>query len=241
MTTNARTTPSTRGIAQAQQTIAALAAAQQRANRLTLIVGLLSIFVISGYFYVVYQRLSEYVQPEAIVDIGQNMLEERWPDAREAVESHVKTSAPEWAAQLSDQAVLTLPQAREYLQNFALERTDELAVEAVALSKERIRELVRNQRALFQETFQQLAKSPEEAQSRLEELRKHFEDQMGADFETQMKQVLHTADEMNEKLATLKAGTDLTPEQQIERRILMLARRLQNDQVPVSVATSGGE
>jgi hypothetical protein len=215
----------------AERILESLAAAQYRSNRLTLVLGVASLLIVSGYFTLVYQRLSEHLEPEAVVDIAQNVLEERWPEAREAVEARIRASAPDWAVQLSLQTRVAIPQARLYLQNYALEKTDEVAVQAIQLSEDQFRDFVRSRRPLIQQTFQDLAQSPAHAEARLQELRKSFEEQLDSDIELQMKQVLHSAREMNEKLATLRAGGNLTPEQQLERRILMLARRLQVEQV----------
>jgi len=223
--------PPIRNQERVEQILYELEASQRRSNQSTLVLGVLSFLVIGTYFYFVYGRINEHLQPVAIVDLAQAALEDRWPETRDAIESRIKDSAPDWASQLSAQALAAIPQARTYLTDYALQKSDELAEDAIHLSEDQFREYVRKYRSEFQEAFRDLAKSPSAAEGRLKELRDHFEAEMDVDFDSQVATLLQTVEKMNEKMVTLKSNQDLTAEQKLERKVLMLARRLQADQL----------
>lgn len=209
---------------------------QRRANRLTLAFGLVSLLALCIYFTIVHRRLSEYLEPQAVVGIAEHLLDAQLPDARESLESKLRESAPAWAAMVSERAQDAIPELRAKIEELALERADQVAEGAIDLTEEQLRAYVGKHRPELEEALRDLAKSPEGAEERLEQLRKRFEDEFDADFQAQSGEALDGLKRMNEKLALLRAGRDLSSEQELERRILMLARRLQLDHLNHSSA-----
>lgn len=223
----------------ARRLVEELLDAQRRANRWTLAFGLVALLALSVYFTIIHRRLSEYLEPQAVVGIAEHLLDAQLPDARESLEAKLRDSAPEWAAMLSERAQVAIPELRVKIEELALDRADQVAEEAIELTEEQLRAYIGKHRPELEQTLRDLAKSPDEAQQRLDQLRQRFEDEFDADFQTQSGQALDGLKRMNEKLALLRAGQDLTPEQQLERRILMLARRLQLDHLNLSSAKAG--
>ena len=67
-------------------------------------VGLLSLVLLSVYFFYGYVQIAELLEPNELVPLGASMLESNLPAARQAIIKQVSDSAPAWAEQVSQQA-----------------------------------------------------------------------------------------------------------------------------------------
>jgi len=82
-----------------------LSAKSTRSARLTILLGGLLLALMAFYFIYGYQQISTLLEPDTLVSLGEQWIEEQLPEARKAAEAEVRKSAPVWAASLSKQAV----------------------------------------------------------------------------------------------------------------------------------------
>lgn len=211
----------------------------RRGNLVTIIVGVLILSVMGGYFAYGYSEISTLTEPNTLIGAAETWIEEQLPEVRKSLEAEVNKSAPVWAESLSKQAQSSLPTIREKLEEYVLQQVDQSVENAVSLTEDHFRQLLRDKRTVLEEGFKDLATSPELAKESLERL----EDAMAGVFETDMKQgageVFATLNLMSAKLTRLKVGKELTPEESREREILMQFRRLQLE--PEKPAPAGAE
>lgn len=207
----------------------------RRGNRLTIIAGVLILAVMAGYFAYGYSEIATLTEPNTLISAAESWIEEQLPQVRKSLEAEVDKSAPIWAESLSKQAQSSLPTIREKLQDYVLQQVDLTVENAVSLTEDHFRQLLRDKREDLEAGFKDLATSPELAKESLARL----EDAMAGIFESDMKEgaaeLFATLNLMSTKLARLKAGQQLTPEESRERAVLMQFRRLQSE--PAKVET----
>ena len=199
----------------------------RRGNLITIIVGVLLLTVMGSYFAYGYSEISTLTEPNMLIGAAENWIEEQLPEVRKSLEAEVNKSAPIWAESLSKQAQASLPTIREKLEEYVLQQVDQSVENAVNLTEDHFRQLLRDKRTVLEAGFEDLATSPHLAKESLARL----EDAMEGIFERDMKEgageVFATLNLMSTKLTRLKVGKDLTPEESREREILMQFRRLQ--------------
>jgi len=209
-----------------------LAAERQRTQRSTVfmaVVAAILLIVLGGYFYYGYTQIANITRPEKVVDVAQGVIDERLPEARSSLEAQIIKSAPTWAEGLSKQAQEALPQARQRATEQFLKEADRMTQEASVLSEEHFRTFLRENRPLLDKKFQELSKSPDLAEESLQELQKSLETQLGGEMNADAKALSKDIASAAVNLQRLGSDEKLTPEQKVERRVWMIARRLQMD------------
>lgn len=203
----------------------------QRSSNMLLVLGFGSILLLSVYFIYIYREFNSFLQPEILVNLAQDFSDSQLPVARQQLEAELKRAAPGLAEGLSKQAVSSMPAAREKLVEYILAQIDDVAQQTLNITEDEFRGYLRGHRAELESAYKAMAKSPAEAEARLAEVRKGFEEQLEGSTEWHAQDLLKTLTDMNEKLALLSANKKLTKEEQLERRILMLTRSLQKEKL----------
>jgi hypothetical protein len=214
---------------QIQQDLARERRRVSRASLFTMIVGLLALAALSAYFYYGYKMFADVTQPETVVNAAEAMIDERLPEARATLETQIIKSAPAWAEGLSKQAQGSMPQARQMLTDRFIEAADQMTQEAVIMSEDKYRTYLRENRPLLEKKFNELAKDPKLAEESLMELQVPLEAQLGIEMKLDGAALSKDIGSVARNLNYLASGKDLTPEQKVERRVWMIARRLQID------------
>jgi hypothetical protein len=194
---------------------------------ITMALGVVILLVLGFYFSYGYNQFSSVTEPEKLVLSVQTLVSDKVPELRREIEKQVNTSAPDWAQNLSKQAQDAMPKAREQLENYALNQIDTYMEKGVTLTEPKFKEFLSANRAKIEVDMKELAESDTLAEKRLDELTVAVEEQIGADLKAQSREMFHALVLLNEKLKRLKENVGLTPEEQKERQLLMLARRLQ--------------
>lgn len=230
------TAPSHADLARRVEALRAELATQARRTSqsatLTLALGLLVLAALAGYFYYGYTQFSEVTRPDKIAGAVETMVDDNLPNVRKSIEEEVARSAPTWAAGLSKQARDSMPQARVKLEDYVVDRMKTTLDQGSELTHERFLEFVRNNRASLETTIDDLTKGPEPAEATVAELEKALEAQVQGDFRQQSRELMAAVNSMNERLKKLALGKNLTPSEQIDRRLAMIARRLQFQATP---------
>lgn len=210
-----------------------LTAERQRTSRsaiLTGVIGLIALIALSAYFYIGHKLINETTQPDRLVTVGMQLLDDNLPEVRRSAQEQVTTNAPIWAEGLSKQAQDTLPTGREKLEEYVMTQVEDRLKEGTVLTEERFRAFLRSNNAQLEKNLQELSQSPELAEASMVELQQAMEKEVGADMLTQSREFRAALSGIIEKLDKYQTGLDLTPEQHNERRILLLARALQQQE-----------
>lgn len=212
---------------QLTQSIAKHETAISRSTRTTGTVGLIALMLMAGYFYYGYVKIAELLQPELLVPLGASMLERNLPAARQALVKQISDSAPAWAETVSSNAQKAIPDLRDKLETYILAETDTLLVQAATLTEDKFRKALHENHELIEKGFQELANDEKLSDASLQALVTALEQQLQADLQDQSATVLETLRFLSARVKRVSAGQGLDQEERCERRIAMLARRLQ--------------
>ena len=227
-TTTPAATPSLAArVDQLSQQLSAHEATMNRSASTLGIVGIIALVLLSGYFLYGYKMISELLEPEKLVPLGAQMLHNKLPEAREATVKLVSDSAPKWAEDLSVQARESIPQLRAQLEDYVMKQTDVLLGQVTSVTEEQFRNTMKDNHDLLDKGFKELATSEKLSEESLKALEFALEQQLQADLKAQSELVLETLRHLRSRTQRLVAGADLDEEERIERRVLMLSRRLQ--------------
>lgn len=216
-----------------------LASLEGRAKRswlFTLILGAVALTMLTLYFTYGLRLLDEFTRPESLVTLGSQLLDDHLPRARQSLQEQITTQAPTWAEGLSRRAIDSVPTAREQLEKRLMEQIDQALDKATLLSESKFREFLTANRAELELSMKDLASSPELAEERLVELQGALEKQVQGDLEMSFRDAYQGLTLVNDKLDRLKNSEGLSEGEQIERRVLLLARTLQDERSPMPSA-----
>ena len=207
----------------------------ERGNRLTVIAAGIMLAVMCGYFYYGYTQIAELMQPKLLVPYIAQTVDSQLPLARESLQAEIEKSAPEWAENLSSQLISAVPSAREALEKYVLSQTQSSVELVTAIPEPEMKRLISEHREVLEDALTQLSDEEELPDEMLNLLMSATEAELQSNLKKDAGAVLHTLGGLNDRLAHLKAGSELTPEETIERRIIMIIRKLQSEP-PAEVA-----
>jgi hypothetical protein len=202
---------------------------RRRATRtpvFTILVGIVAIALLSAYFYIGYSAFKETTEPEKLVNVAEQMIDENLPQARRALEDEIKRSAPTFAESLSSQAQAAAPKAREKAVDLFIEQMEKTAQEATILSEDHFKAYIRANKDMLNRKFEELSKNDKLAQKSLEELEAPLETEFGGEMKIDGLSLSRDIGSIAANLKYLAANKNLTDEQRTERRWWMLARAL---------------
>jgi hypothetical protein len=210
----------------------------QAATVLTVLVGLLILAALCGYFVYGYMKINEVAKPETVLDWAELEVNQRLPEGRQMLEKQIIESSPDWAKTLSQQVQDNIPKARESLEKHVMEQYASSMQEVTRLSDDQFRKYLKDNRKMLEKRMKELEDKPELAEAPLEELTMSLDEHLQSDMKAEAKQLLQTLIAASAKLKLLKENKNLTPELQTDRLIVMQWRRLQKDYVPTEVIDS---
>jgi hypothetical protein len=190
-------------------------------------IGVIALIAISIYFYIGYQIIAEILEPKVLVQAGSTYLEQNLAPARQALVKQIRDSSPAWAEQVSLMAQEALPNLRSSLEEYILTETDALMVQVATLAEDKFRKAIQENRELVERGFKELAASEKLSEETLAALVVALEQELKADLRDQSELLLETLRFLSARVRKLAAGVNLDEEEKCERRIAMLARRLQ--------------
>jgi hypothetical protein len=194
---------------------------------MTRIVGVVLLLLLAGYFAYGYQEIKKLLEPDTLVPYGAQMLQDRIPDARHAIVKQVSDSAPAWAEQISSKLRGELPGLRSKLEEYVLKETDGMLKQAATISEDRMRKAIRDNKDVLDSHIRELAEHEELSEASAQALVSALEGELQKDLKDQSELVLDTVRSLDTRVRDLAKGEGLDEEELIERRVLMLARRIQ--------------
>jgi hypothetical protein len=217
------------------QSLADQRARLTRASRVTTLVGAVLCAVMAAYFYVGYQAMNDILTPTTLVSYAEQLVMNRLPQARQALEQQIKDSANPWAADLSRELQSKIPEGRTRSEKYLLDQIDQGLGQFEVLSAAQFRSFLVQNQAMLADGFTAL-KDPEQAPQFTLAVREVAEDNLSGDMRERADDALYTVVRLNHKLARLQKGEHLDPEESLERETLMLARRLELDRASAEPA-----
>ena len=196
----------------------------------TLVVGLILLIFIAGYFTFGYTMFKSVLDPEQLVAATTDMIENQLPEYRKTIEGEIKNNAPTWAEQASEQGLAALPQLRERIENAAIDQANNMIENFAVMSEDEFRRVLRENKDILQDSFKQLASEEELSEDMLKLVEDALEKQLQGSMEENASTILRQLRNINMALEDLADDNELTQDERKMREVLMIARRLQLEQ-----------
>jgi hypothetical protein len=200
-----------------------------RRSRFTVLIALILLIVLAGYFYFGYKSFDEVTRPKTLVQVAESIIDRNLPEVRKSLQDEIVRSAPGWAEQLSGEIQSGMPRAREQLENYILDQMDKVLHETNAMSQEQFRTFLKENRPLLEQGFRDLATSPTVAEETMQNVIDALDKQFAKQMQVESSDLFDTVSQMKRKLDRLASAQNLNSEQQLERRMLMLTRRMKSE------------
>ena len=215
-------------ISQVQRDLAAQQVRLQRGSRLTAVVGgILCLLIVAYFYYLGYLQVGKILlEPQTLVDAAENRIINMLPAARQRLEEQIIDSSDEWAVNLSQTFQDNIPEVREQLEDAIMDHAGKSIDELRVMTAEQFRNFIGQNRQILADGFTSF-KNPDEAKVFMTNLNEAVEKSVSNDMREQSEDMMHYLIDLNSKLDLLKKGDRMSPEQAIEREILMVAKRLQ--------------
>jgi hypothetical protein len=194
---------------------------------LTTIVALLLLGLVAWYFTYGYLEISALKDPEMLVSLVGQTIDQSIPQLRQRLEQEVDNNAKAWAQQASEQALAAAPTLRENLEDYICKGTDLLIDELEVVGEQEFRRVLAENRATLEKALEELEDEDEISDGTVLLLEEAMEKELQLSMQDQAQAVFAIVSDLNASMKTLAKGEDLNEVQQCERRVLMLARRLQ--------------
>lgn len=208
-----------------------LAAQRRRTDTSTgliLVVGLIIIIGFGAFAWYGYQRIAGLVnEPKTMVDALAVTVQSQLPEMRRELVSRVRMQAPQVAAQLSEEGRRHFAQMREQFEDYAMSRIQDAMIDHKPF-EDHFQTFLQQNKVQLRKAIKELDtnKRAELEPATMRELEQAMEANLGPNFSEQCRQALEALYAAKAKLDRLKVGKDLSPDEQMERRLLMIARRL---------------
>jgi hypothetical protein len=199
----------------------------KRNTRITTV--LLAVFIIQAvvFMFLAYQRVKAMTEPDRLVDLGEEYLEENYQELRQLVKEQVVRAAPALARALSKEARQSLPEARAQLEQLLVREFGRGLETGAAFGVDQFRELLQENHESIVPILKEVKELPKEAEQAVINLEKAIEKHWQIDIQEQARNVLALHRAVNKKLARLTSDKSLEPQELLEQRILRIARAIQ--------------
>jgi hypothetical protein len=197
---------------------------------ITGIVGLAILALLTIYFRYGYTEISSLKDPKFIVSLVGNLIDDQIPQARQTLESQVDANAAVWAQQASDQVVAYIPSVREQLEDLASQQVDKAIDQINFMGEKEFRRVLDENRETVTKALKDLEDDHEISEGVLVLLEEELAKELKMDKDALAGTSLVIAGDLNKSAKRLLEGKNLSEEQEHERRVMMIVRRLQNVQ-----------
>lgn len=226
-------------LAAVEKELDGLARSLHRGSRVTLLLAVLLLAVVSGYFIYGYSQISAVLQPQEIVGAAATLLDDNVRVARQTLQDEIVRSAPFWAEQLSQQALAAMPGLREKMQGYVLTQSSVALDQIEFTSQEQFQRALSQHRDEFAALAAELKDNEIASDAILDGVRKALEQEVGVEMQRDAGELLSAVRTANERLLKLASGQGLSMDQKLERDALMLAKRIQKQEPLPEVPVSG--
>lgn len=196
---------------------------------ITAIIGFGLLLLVAGYFSYGYVQISSFRDPELLVSLVGNAVDEQIPQLRRRLQQEVENNAATWAQQASQQVIAAIPPLRQQLEDYACDQTDVLIDKLDVMGEREFRRILNENRSAVEQALKDLEDHDELSEGAVTLLEEALEKELQVSMQDQAGVLLTIISDVNNNFKTLHQNEDLTPEQQSTRRALMIAKRLQKE------------
>lgn len=197
----------------------------------TWLIGLL-IVEMTGMGLYTYFDVKRQMEPSNLAAKAEEAIERNYPEIRKKIVQNVEENATTIAEQISDEAVGSSPETRQWLERMVKRQLGYGLDRATAFSAEGFRGFLQENRQRIEEAFQRLEQAPEQARQMVLELESRMEQQWGVALESEARAALELHRQLNRKLQRLAGDAPLEPRELLERRIVRIFRTLIERELP---------
>lgn len=199
-----------------------------------------------GFLYYTYLEFSKYSDEDYLVKLAEKRIKENYPELRKSLKKIIAKQAPALAEKLSKKFVASMPEARKEIEDLLNRYLDKALEKTTQFSKEKFRQLVRENKDVIRARYKDVKKLPKESTQFVLHLEKSIDKQMGVDIRKEAHEVLVVQIALNNKLERLRQDPVLLdPSEQMERNIVRILRTIQLREIGkirlASADGSGGE
>jgi hypothetical protein len=231
----------------AQAELAKRGAAVRMSTNVTVGIGVVLIVLMIGYFSYGLSQIKDLADPEILISLVQDQLQganlpsdldsafkklkdEGLPtsleDLKGWIDEQIDANAGPIAEQFSKQAIEMAPSIRKTLENYALERMEELVDQGTTFTADKFAEMVDENRITIEGAMADIAGDVDLTEVVIKNLVTMLEEDLGTDIQEHASLVLGTLNALNTKLDRLATADDLNHEEQLEKDSLMLLRQV---------------
>lgn len=196
-----------------------------------LVIAVLLFAVFLGYFIYGYNKFKEISEPNLLMDVAETIVRDNITEARLQLQKEVTENADQWVQQLSDQAIDNVDDMRVELEKFVEIQIQEKIAESVELADPEFEKIMAKNNEVLRKAFQDFAKDEKTMEELVAILSQEVDQRLQTNLQQDAGEVLSMMTNLQTKLAKLRDGKDLTPEEALERQILTTARLIQQKKV----------
>jgi hypothetical protein len=197
-------------------------------TNLTLIIGLLAILALCGYFGYGYNELNNITKPDQILAAASIYLDEYSVEARKAAAVEVRKSAPVWAKEASKELVANMPTLREKTEESVAQYFDSQLQAGQNMTRGEFEIILRDNRDDFEEAINLIVEEGNSDEF-VDQVLPIIEKNYGRDMKANVAKVLGGLQDMSRRIDKLARGKNLNPIEEQQRQILGLTRRLRDE------------
>lgn len=195
-------------------------------SNLTLVLGLLAILMLCGYFGYGYYALDDMTQPKTIVASATTYINDFSEEARRAAAEEVRKSAPIWAQEASKELVANMPSIRATAEDTIAGYFDQQLDETQSATRREFSRIMQEHREVFEEAIN-IVVEDNKADEFSDKILPIIEENYAGDLRSSVANVLGGLQDFNKRLDKLAAGKDLNPIEEQQRHIIGLTRLVQ--------------
>jgi F0F1-type ATP synthase membrane subunit b/b' len=192
-------------------------------------VGLIAIGLLSFYFYFGYQQFQEVTDPNTLIKIGKDQLNQNLAEVRSVAAQHIRESAPQWAEELSSELLKQMPTARAEIENQLRIYINTQFQDAKTITQQQFRQMIKDNRADIQTAIDTIS-NDKESQAFMDAFMPVVEKTIAIDVHNNAAEALGAFEEMNDRLDRLAKGENLNGLEKQQRYLLGLVQRLRTEE-----------
>lgn len=195
------------------------------ATNLTLLIGLIAILLLCGYFGYGYYMFDNITKPETIVSSAKMYLTDYSEQASQVASDEVRKSAPIWAQEASRELVENIPTFREKAEASIIKYFDEQLENSQDMTRDQFAKIMEDNRDQFKDAIDVIVEegTSEEFVNKIMPI---IEEKYAPDMKANVSNVLGGLQDINRRLRKLARSKELNPIEEQQKHILGLTRLL---------------
>jgi uncharacterized protein (DUF2267 family) len=194
-------------------------------SNLTLIVGLLAILLLCGWYGLGYARIDEVTRPDEVLQVSRLYLQESSEQARRIAAREVQNSAPVWAKQASQELIANMPNMRESMESSIAQYFEAQLEDSEQMTRDQFASILKDHKDEFEDAISIIIQEGKSDEF-VDRVMPIIEQNYASDMKESVRNVLGSLREINERLDKLSEGGTLNPIEEQQKHILGLARLL---------------